>query len=193
MNRRFDRIVARDGLQVSHFDLAPATAAVPRYDPSFARVGLCLRGPQSEYGRSRPEQSAKAAEIFAQFLRGRDVIEIDTVLSPTNSMKSISDAFASCDLVLTTRMHGGLLALAAGKPVIAIDQISGGAKVSAVLGRTGWPYVFEVQTVTADIVAQALAELQISAVRQHIATSQTRMVELTRRALAAGVEAVKRF
>ncbi|WP_035449374.1 hypothetical protein [Aliihoeflea sp. 2WW] len=97
-------------------------------------------------------------------------------------------------LARSADVEGGLIETLApaGKPVIAIDQISGGAKVSAVLGRTGWPYVFEVQTVTADIVAHALAELQISAVRQHIAASQTRMVELTRRALAAGVEAVKR-
>lgn len=46
-----------------------------------------------------------------------------------------------CDLVVTSRMHGLVLALRAGVPVLAVDPIAGGAKVSAQARAWSWPAV----------------------------------------------------
>lgn len=43
------------------------------------------------------------------------------------------------DVVVTTRLHGLVLALRTGTPVIAVDPVAGGAKVSAQARAVGWP------------------------------------------------------
>ncbi|MDQ0773489.1 polysaccharide pyruvyl transferase WcaK-like protein [Streptomyces aurantiacus] len=43
------------------------------------------------------------------------------------------------DLVLTTRLHGLVLALRTGTPVLAVDPVRGGAKLSAQAGALRWP------------------------------------------------------
>jgi polysaccharide pyruvyl transferase WcaK-like protein len=47
-------------------------------------------------------------------------------------------------LIISTRFHGAMLALQQSVPFIAIDQITGGAKVSKLIGRSGWPHCFRV-------------------------------------------------
>ncbi|MCC5477959.1 polysaccharide pyruvyl transferase family protein [Streptomyces barringtoniae] len=44
-----------------------------------------------------------------------------------------------CDLVVTTRLHGLVPALRTGTPVIAVDPVSGGAKVGAQARAVGRP------------------------------------------------------
>jgi hypothetical protein len=39
-------------------------------------------------------------------------------------------------------LHGALYALVHGRATVAIDQVEGDAKISAILGRIGWPLVF---------------------------------------------------
>ena len=45
------------------------------------------------------------------------------------------------DAVVTTRLHGLVLALRAGVPAAAVDPIAGGAKVAAQARAVGWPHV----------------------------------------------------
>jgi polysaccharide pyruvyl transferase WcaK-like protein len=52
------------------------------------------------------------------------------------------------DVVLTTRLHGMVLALKNGVPAVAIDAITGGAKVSCQAKVLEWPMCFAVETVT---------------------------------------------
>jgi polysaccharide pyruvyl transferase WcaK-like protein len=46
---------------------------------------------------------------------------------------------ARADVVLTTRLHGLVLALAQGVPAVAVDPICGGAKVLAQARVLDWP------------------------------------------------------
>ncbi len=56
------------------------------------------------------------------------------------------------DFIITTRLHGTVLALKNGIPVIAIDAVSKGAKVSKQAKAIDWPLLFS----TDDLDAQKL-------------------------------------
>lgn len=192
MNRRFHHIVGRDGVDPSYFDLAVSETVEPIEKGRLETAGVCLRGPQGEYGARRAAMAPQAEAMFQDVVRGSALypIEIDTVLSPENGAGKIHAGFAESDIVLTTRMHGALLALAAGKPVIAIDQVPGGAKVSAVIGRTGWPFVFQAEKVSGETVRAALDELRTGNWRAQLLGAQARIRALVEDALAASVDAI---
>ena len=46
---------------------------------------------------------------------------------------------ARSDVVVTTRLHGLVLALKNGVPALAVDPVAGGAKVAAQAAAWGWP------------------------------------------------------
>jgi Polysaccharide pyruvyl transferase len=46
---------------------------------------------------------------------------------------------ARADVVVTTRLHGLVLALTQGMPVLAVDPVAGGAKVATQAAAWGWP------------------------------------------------------
>ena len=62
------------------------------------------------------------------------------------------------DVVLTTRLHGLVLALKNGVPAVAVDPIAGGAKVRRQAETLGWPHVFTADDVTAAAVRDALEQ-----------------------------------
>ena len=193
MNRRFDRILARDGQSPSYFDLAIAAVEEP-VQPALDRrpvVGLCLRGNQSDHGKG-VARFERAGEIFRSAI-GRldaDVIEIDTVIRGTNKLPDIEAKFPAVDVMATTRLHGALFALAAGKPVFALDQIPGGAKVTAALEKAEWPHVSNVDAASeADVTAKLrmmVDELPAEAVRR----SQKRILQLSRDTLETAADLI---
>ncbi len=196
MTARFDGVVARDGVAESYFDLAPYGLSAGELAPQIPprRVGLCLRGPQKEYGAGRQSQHDKAGRLFADAIRahGFEMHEIDTELTPEQGADAIASRFRDADLIFTTRMHGALLGLAIGRPVIAIDQIPGGAKVTAVMGRIGWPLTFAAETVTAADLDAAIAGLgapgvpaALSATRDHIQRLSLDAIERAAQLIAA--------
>lgn len=192
MNRRFDRIVGRDGSDPSHFDLAVAETVAPIQDAPLKTAGICLRGPQDEYGADRKGMSLQAEAVFREIMSKNQLqpVVIDTVLSAQNDAAMIDANLQSSDIIMTTRMHGALLALAAGKPVIAIDQVPGGAKVTAVIEKTGWPYVFKAEAVSAEAIQSVLDRLRSSDWRPQVLSAQKKIRELTDEALKASVDAI---
>ncbi len=153
---RFGALIERDG---------PATA---RPDISFlARTeamrvaGLVLAHPQPEYGDRARQGEVHAAILRALHARRLCVVPFDTRVDPRR--ESFPGAFrtsdevealvARLDLVVTTRMHGLVHALKNGVPAVAVDPISGGAKVSAQAEAVGWPAI-----VTADELSGAALE-----------------------------------
>ena len=58
------------------------------------------------------------------------------------SPAEVESLIARMDVVLTTRLHGLVLALKNGIPVVAVDPIAGGAKISRQAATVGWPVVF---------------------------------------------------
>lgn len=59
--------------------------------------------------------------------------------------------------MLTTRLHGTVLALKNGVPAISVDPIIGGGKISRQARAIGWPEVYAVETVTDETLDAALA------------------------------------
>ena len=60
------------------------------------------------------------------------------------TLLEVSAEITATGVVLTNRLHGALLALLHERPAIAIDQVVGGGKVSAVLRRVDYPCLFAV-------------------------------------------------
>jgi hypothetical protein len=188
---RFDRVVARDGAAGATFDLAIDAVAAPSPCAGIRTVGLCFRGAQGEYGK--PSLHGEAEHLLRQLAsqRGLETVAIDTVHGPGNGLDEIRRAFAAVDCVFTTRMHGALLALAAGKPVIAMDQVPGSAKVTNVVGATGWPLVYRVETAELSGIEQDFTRLEAGEMHAAIVAAQHRMLELSRNARSAAVAAVQ--
>lgn len=184
----FDAMFARDGDDrggaqfgdLCGFALQPPKAPV---NPSVKapRIGMCLRGAQREYGEA-VSLHAQANDMLSQVasrLEG-SVVELDTRLHKrVDAANDILAAFSACDVILTTRMHGALLALACGVPFLAIDQVAGGAKVSAVVGQTGWPLVHRADRLPAQsVVAQVANELVDASVQEALRDAQERFKRL---------------
>lgn len=159
----FDQILARDGMPQRSFDFALAAAS--SFNPTsvsvYDSIGICLRGKQREYGvnSSLDEEAERlVSSVVAQL--GLPVRKIETRLDKTQlNISSIEASFASHRLIITTRLHGALLALFQGVPFIALDQIRGGGKVSDVLGYLGCPFVWRVGHTSLEELVEAGREL----------------------------------
>ncbi len=66
-------------------------------------------------------------------------------------MCATPDQFAAlldrCDVVVTTRLHGLAIGLACGVPVLAVDPVAGGGKVSAQATAWEWPALLSAEDV----------------------------------------------
>jgi hypothetical protein len=128
-------LLARDGRPDIAF--AVQTRLVPL-------VGLVRIHPQSEYGeRSKAAEANRALEEMVH-TRSCVPVSIDTRLNGHNATNlrtaaEVESAIARMDVVLTTHLHGWVLALKNGVPVLALDSVSGGAKVTAQAQAVDWP------------------------------------------------------
>lgn len=134
----FDILLERDSDRLTRPDLTllADTGTVPV-------VGRCMVRRQSSYaGR---EHHDKARRLFDDLIQRRDfaAIDVDTRWYRTeNGLRTPAHFFSALkriDLLFTNRLHGMVYALKAGVPVIAIDAIEGGAKVTAQAKAIGWP------------------------------------------------------
>jgi len=171
----FDVTLARDGVDPGFGDLAGFRPRTPQVTQEVRRIGLCLRNAQREYGEAASLHGA-AAELArsATDRFAASVVELDTRLhGRVEEAEAIERAFAAVDMVITTRMHGALLALAMGKPTLVIDQVRNGAKVSAVVGGLGWPVLPAGVATDAD-VGEQLHQLSGTGAPRRIAGFQRR-------------------
>lgn len=153
----FEVLLERDSDRTVRADLSfrEQTAPIPV-------VGLCLASAQREYGDRR--RGDLGAEKLRRLIRnsGAAFIELDTsVPVETNrfGLSSGAEFEAICrrlDVMLTTRLHGMVLALKNGVPVIAIDPVAGGDKVTKQAQKLGWPEVFDADLADDETLAAAL-------------------------------------
>lgn len=126
----------RDSDRTVRPDLALLTA-----QPLVPVVGVCLvehqPGPTSMHGE------AEAAIRRLTETQEMSVVHIDTRLDqPDRALRTAAEVeslVARVDVMLTTRLHGMVLALKNGVPAVVIDPIAGGGKVHAQAERLGWP------------------------------------------------------
>lgn len=136
----FDLLIERDSDRAARPDLAIAAETSP-----LPLCGVVQVHKQKEYSHGLHE----AADVaIRDLLDSRDVVPvpIDTRLdinaTGLRSPAQVESLIARMDMVLTTRLHGLVLALKHGVPALAIDPIPGGAKVRRQAEVLGWPLVF---------------------------------------------------
>ncbi|WP_445281312.1 polysaccharide pyruvyl transferase family protein [Streptomyces sp. DSM 118148] len=150
----FHEVVPRDGTPApARRDLA-AGAPVGALPPV---AGLLLSHGQGEYGERRRHE--RVNERLTGWLAAKDCVRLpaDTRLARDDwRLCATAEQFLALvsrlDLVVTTRLHGLVLALRTGTPVIAVDPVAGGAKVSAQAEAVGWPAVIGADALSARIL-----------------------------------------
>lgn len=144
----FHRVLARDGLSTARPDLAIATPTV-----AVPVIGAVFAPGQAEYGASRRHEAVHRAlrEWLGQLDCAR--LPLDTRLACDDwrlcrTPDQLASVFARLDAVATTRLHGLVLALKAGVPVLAVDPVAGGGKVTAQARALDWPAVVSADQAT---------------------------------------------
>jgi hypothetical protein len=135
----FDLLLERDSSRTTRPDLALLAASEP-----VPVAGIVLIAGQPEYQAGRHEQANRAIH---QVVASRDIaaVAIDTRLdlneTGLRTERQVESLIARMDVVVTTRLHGLVLALKNGVPVVAVDPVDGGAKVLRQAKALGWPSV----------------------------------------------------
>jgi hypothetical protein len=135
----FHRVFAREDGVTPDLSLAASVSTTPV-------LGVVLAPHQPEYGGAGRHDEVHDA--LTGWLAGLDCarVPLDTRLAHEDWQRCATpDQFVSAvskmDAVVTTRLHGLVLGLKAGVPVLAVDPVAGGGKVTAQGKALGWPVV----------------------------------------------------
>ncbi|MFJ9780074.1 polysaccharide pyruvyl transferase family protein [Amycolatopsis sp. NPDC101161] len=135
----FHRIFPRDDGVTPDLSLAAPVSKTPV-------LGVVLAPHQPEYGGAGRHDEVHDA--LTAWVAGLDCarVPLDTRLAHEDWQRCATpDQFVSLlstmDAVVTTRLHGLVLGLKAGVPVVAVDPVAGGGKVTAQAKALGWPVV----------------------------------------------------
>jgi hypothetical protein len=145
----FDVVLSRDGPGGDRPDLSLVAARSPL--PPVVAVVRAHR--QNEYPDA---QHDRVHRVVDEVLRASDiaVVELDTRVDPRTVVgrrpRDVEATLARVDAVVTTRMHGLVLALRHGVPAVAVDAVPRGAKVRQQAAVLGWPAVLTADDLTAD-------------------------------------------
>jgi hypothetical protein len=145
----FDRVLARDSpTSPPAVDLSADAVTV-----GTPVVGVVLAPGQPEYGEQRRHDDVH--RCLTDWLAAQDCarIELDTRLDRRDWRRcGTADQFVSIvsrlDVMVTTRLHGLVLALANGVPALAVDPVAGGGKVRAQAATWQWPAILSAEEVT---------------------------------------------
>ncbi|MEJ5915293.1 polysaccharide pyruvyl transferase family protein [Pseudokineococcus sp. 1T1Z-3] len=160
-----------DGLAPLHAALARDGDGEPRPDtsllvevPDVPVVGVCLAHAQHEYGpRQRHElvhDLVLPALASAPLAGGPPaLVPFDTRLATgephvPSTPAQVESLLRRLDVVVTSRLHGLVLALKNGVPVVGLDPVDGGAKVAAQGRALGWPVLLPHEVTTARLQEQ---------------------------------------
>ena len=142
------------------------SSALTRPDLSLLspRKSLPIVGVLKVHKQNRPNAMHEIADAaIDRLLQRADVVglPIDTRLDMPNrgglrNSDEIEAVIARMDAVVTTRLHGMVLALKNGVPAVVIDPIAGGDKVLRQALALGWPAIV-VDELTDDGLANALS------------------------------------
>lgn len=108
------------------------------------------------------EAEVAANYVASEALKGQqgEVVMLENHLARSRmEPDEIEARYAECSLVVTSRFHGAVMAMRAGVPFIAIDQIRGGAKVHTLLSSLGWPHVYKIDELDEVSTARSAREL----------------------------------
>jgi hypothetical protein len=152
----FDLLLERDSSEAVRPDLVFLTE-----QPPVPVVGLILVHPQNEYGaRGRHQQANEAAQRLIDS-REMAVVPIDTRLDDNQvglrSAGEVEALITRMDAVITTRLHGMVMAIKNGVPPLVLDPIAGGAKIVRQAQAIDWPLTFLADEVSDEQLQAGLA------------------------------------
>lgn len=147
-----DVLLERDSDRMERPDLS---LAAPR--ELVPVVAVVRAHAQPEHARAR-HADAHAAIDAALGMLDVGVLELDTRVDPRqpgiHSSAAVESRLIRADAVISTRLHGAVLALKHGVPAVAVDPIGGGAKVGAQMRALSWPFVHAVDDIDAEAIAR---------------------------------------
>lgn len=170
-NNPFDALLERDSDQAVRPDLS-FLLTVPRVPV----IGLCLARSQREYGARQMHDEAETRLRDLLRRAGAAVVELDTTLPRSANRTGIGSAaefesiLARLDALVTTRLHGTVLALKNGVPVLAVDAIAGRDKVTRQADLLGWPEIHALELVSDKDLDAALARCLEPGAKQRAVT-----------------------
>lgn len=178
----FEALIERDSDEVSRPDLS--FAAAHRQVPI---LGVVLVEPYiPEYAGRDMQAEARAAVAGLINSREAAVVEIDTRLEANarglRTADEVASLIARMDAVVTTRLHGLALSIKNGVPALAIDPVSGGAKIRQQAEAIGWPHVVTADQLGSTDLDAKLAECLTPQARDLARACSSRAVD--------GVEAI---
>lgn len=152
---KFDLLYPRDTSEINNPDIVFSSSV-----PKVPLIGICLVHPQYEYGDRQCHH--KVEKAVSEYLNNNEVasVKIDTLY--INNLTGISDAVSfenlvsRFDVVISSRLHGMVFSLKNGVPVVAIDSISGGAKVTKQANAVDWPVILNGGNITSERVSEAV-------------------------------------
>lgn len=161
----FDLLFERDSSAANNPDITFNASLTP-----VPVVGVIRAHKQKEYGKRALHDLANAAIDCLLEKHEAAVVDIDTAL-PINkgglkTPAEIETLISRMDVVITTRLHGTVLALKNGVPAIPIDPIEGGAKISSQVKAIGWPILFNAATLEDKAIMEAFAYCLTTTARQ---------------------------
>lgn len=195
----FDAVVPRDSAGMSTFDLAVADVGWPhfRIDQRHQApgVGVCLVGRQAEYFAA---DKSNTIAVMIDKVRSEyrlPAAELNTLIYPARpNIYCAEMELQSRQILVTTRMHATLLSVFHRIPVISIDQIAGGAKVTRLNAKVG------VDTIQ---VSDAMPGQFLETLRSAISTrgesvrpsaaQQQKLIELSRDALETSIGTIMNY
>lgn len=155
----FDFLLERDSSTIARPDISFLAET-----ESLPVVGLILAHPQPEYGEHAAHEAAHDVIRTVLHARRVSVVPFDTRVDPRlegfpgafGDAAGVESLVARMDLVVTTRMHGMVHALKSGVPTVAVDPITGGAKVRRQAEAVGWPAVLTADELSETALREAL-------------------------------------
>lgn len=177
-----DRSASVPADEVLPRDITTGAAAVP----GLPDLGLAVttRGtpvvavirshPQPEYGDRHRLRDAHAAVDRLLLNAGVAPVNVDTWLHPgrpevCSTPGQVESVLSRVDAVVTTRLHGLVLALKVGVPALAVDPVAGGGKVSRQAAALGWPAAVRVDAMDERAMREKLTWCLTAAARAQAA------------------------
>ncbi len=122
-------------------------------------VGVLLVHKQKEYGSKGMHDEANEAIKRLTDNINACIVPIDTMLEYNKgglrTPEEIETLISKMDVVVTTRLHGTVLAIKNGVPAIPVDPVAGGAKITAQVKTIGWPILFQADKLNDEALMRA--------------------------------------
>jgi hypothetical protein len=150
----FDVLIERDSSRASRPDLAFGTA-----EPRVPVVGVCLRehAPGTRAANAAVRRLISSTPMSAVPIDTRlDVLHHGRNSTGQRTAAEIESLIARMDVVVTTRLHGLVLALKNGVPAVAVDPGNEGYKIRRQAESVGWPVIFDLEDLSDEALRAAL-------------------------------------